>query len=84
MPEEKDGQQEIGQYGNIKITVGYSSIIRGYYVKLYDPTAYDESVLLTDRSDSGYLRFADKMDFVSALHVALDAKGLYLDGNEEE
>jgi hypothetical protein len=82
--EDKDGRQEIGQYGNIRIAVGYSRNIRAYYVKLSDLADGNETVLLTDRSDVGYLRFAHTMDFISTLHTALDAKGLYLDGNEEE
>ena len=60
--------------------------MRAYYVKLSDG---NESVLLTDRSDVGAgawadLVFARTVDFISSLHAALDAKGLYLDGNEEE
>lgn len=82
--EDKDGHQEIGQYGNVRVVVGYSRSIHGYYVKLSDLANGGESVLLTDRSDEGYLRFADKMEFVSALHPALDARGLYLEGSEEE
>ena len=58
--------------------------MRAYYVKLSDLVNGSESVLLTDRSDVGYLRFAQTTDFISALHAALDAKGMYLDGNEEE
>jgi len=87
--EENNGEQlhqETGQYGNIKIAVGYSQKMRAYYVKLSDG---NESVLLTDRSDVGAgawadLVFARTVDFISSLHAALDAKGLYLDGNEEE
>jgi hypothetical protein len=84
LSEENNVHQEIGQYENIRIAVGYSRTIRAYYVKLSDPADGNESVLLTDRSDAGYLRFAQPMDFISALHAALDAKGMYLDGNEEE
>jgi len=76
--------QEIGRYENIGVAVGYSRNIRAYYVKLSDLADGGESILLTDRSDAGYLRFVQPMDFVSALHSALDAKGMYLDGNEEE
>jgi hypothetical protein len=79
--EDRNGHQEIGQYSNVQIAVGYSRSMHGYYVKLSDS---DESVLLTDRSDAGYLKFAHPVDFISALHTALDAKGLYLEGNEEE
>lgn len=84
MTEENNVHQEIGQYENIRIAVGYSRNIRAYYVKLSDLADDNESVLLTDRSDVGYLRFASTTDFISTLHAALDAKGLYLDGNEEE
>ena len=84
LSEEKNVHQEIGQYENIRIAVGYSPNIRGYYVKLSEPADGSESVLLADRSDAGYLRFVQPMDFISALHGALDAKGMYLDGNEEE
>jgi hypothetical protein len=84
LTEEDNGHQEIGQYENIRITVGYFRNIRAYYVKLSDIANGNESVLLTDRSDVGYLRFAHTVDFISALHAALDAKGMYLDGNEEE
>ena len=76
--------QEIGRYENIGVAVGYSRNIRAYYVKLSDLADGGESILLTDRSDAGYLRFVQPMDFVSALHSALDAKGMYLDGSEEE
>jgi len=82
--EENNAHQEIGQYEHIRIAVGYSRNIRAYYVKLSDLADDDESVLLTDRSDVGYLKFATTMYFISALHAALDAKGMYLDGNEEE
>ena len=50
---------------------------------LFDATD-GESILLTDRSDAGYLRFIQSADFISALHTALDSKGVYLDGSEEE
>ena len=83
MAEESNAHQETGQYENIRIAVGYSRNTRAYYVKLSDVADGSESVLLTDRSDVGYLRFAQSVDFISALHAALDAKGLYLDGNEE-
>jgi hypothetical protein len=81
--------QEIGQYGNIRVAVGFSRNMRAYYVNLSDRANGNESVLLTDRSDVGAggwadLRFAHKLDFISDLHAALDAKGLYLEGNEEE
>lgn len=82
--EESNAHQETGQYENIRIAVGYSRKTRAYYVKLSDVADGSESVLLTDRSDVGYLRFAQTVDFISALHAALDAKGMYLDGNEEE
>jgi len=82
--EENGVHQATGQYENIRIAVGYSRKIRAYYVKLSDLADGSESVLLTDRSDVGYLRFTQTIDFISALHAALDAKGLYLDGNEEE
>jgi len=82
--EENSVHKEIGQYENIRVAVGYSRDIRAYYVKLSDLADGSESVLLTDRSDVGYLRFAQTIDFISALHAALDAKGMYLDGNEEE
>jgi len=82
--EENSVHQEIGQYENVRIAVGYSRNIRGYYVKLSDIADGGEFVLVTDRSDVGYLRFAHTLDFISALHAALDAKGMYLDGNEEE
>jgi hypothetical protein len=82
--EENNVHQETGQYENIRIAVGYSRNIRGYYVKLSDIADGSESVLLTDRSDVGYLRFAQPLDFISAMHATLDAKGMYLDGNEEE
>ena len=84
MTEEDNVHQEIGQYRNIRVTVGYSRNIHAYYVKLSDYTNGNESVLLTDRSDVGYLKFAHTTDFISALHLALDARGLYLDGNEDE
>ena len=83
LPEENN-VQEIGHYENIRVAVGYSPNIRAYYVKLSEPADGSESVLMTDRSDAGYLRFVQPMDFISALHAALDAKGMYLDGNEEE
>lgn len=76
--------QEIGQYEKIRIIVGYARNARAYYVKLSAIADDGESVLLTDRSDVGYLKFAHAMDFTSALHAALDAKGIYFDGNEEE
>lgn len=82
--EENNVRQEIGQYENVRIAVGYSRNMRAYYVKLSDVADGSESVLLTDRSDVGYLRFATNVDFLSALHGALDARGMYLDGNEEE
>ena len=84
LSEEKNVHQEMGQYENTKIAVGYSRNIRAYFVKLSEPADGSESVLLTDRSDAGYLRFVQPMDFISALHAALDTKGMYLDGNEEE
>jgi len=84
LPEENNVHQEIGLYENIRIAVGYSRNIRAYYVKLSEPADGSESVLLTDRSEAGYLRFVQPMDFISALHGALDAKGMYVDGNEEE
>jgi hypothetical protein len=82
--EENSVHREIGQYENIRIAVGYSHKIRAYYVELSDIANGNDPILLTDRSDVGYLRFATTMDFLSALHAALDAKGMYLDGNEEE
>ena len=82
--EENNVHQETGQYESIRIVVGYSRNIRAYYVKLSDVADGSESVLLTDRSDVGYLKFVQTVDFISALHAALDAKGMYLDGNEEE
>jgi hypothetical protein len=87
--EEDNVHQEIGQYENIKVAVGYSRNMRAYYVKLSDLANANESVLLTDRSDVGGggwadLRFTHTMDFISGLHAALDAKSLYFDGNEEE
>ena len=84
MTEENNVHQETGQYESIRIVVGYSRNIRAYYVKLSDVADGSESVLLTDRSDVGYLKFVQTVDFISALHAALDAKGMYLDGNEEE
>ena len=84
MSEENNVHQEIGRYENIRIAVGYSRKIGGYYLTLSDLADGSESVLLTDRSDVGYLRFAQPVDFLSALHAALDAKGMYLDGKEEE
>jgi hypothetical protein len=90
LTEEDFGQrhEEIGQYENIRVAVGYSRNMRAYYVKLSDRANGNEPVLLTDRSDIGGggwdLKFAHTVDFISALHAALDAKGLYLDGNEEE
>lgn len=82
--DDKDGHQEIGRYENIRITVGYSRSIRAFYVKLTDCADGVESVLLTDRSSSFNLRYARASDFISDLHATLDAKGLYLDGTEEE
>ena len=84
LSEENNVHQEVGRYENIRVEVGYSRNIRAYYVKLSEPADGSESVLLTDRSDAGYLRFVQPMDFISALHAALDTKGMYLDGNEEE
>ena len=84
LSEEKNVHQEIGQYENVRIEVGYSRNISAYFVKLSEPADGSESVLLTDRSDAGYLRFVQPIDLISALHGALDAKGMYLDGNEEE
>jgi len=82
--EENSVHRETGQYENVRIVVGYSRDIRAYYVKLSDVGDGSEFVLVTDRSDVGYLRFAHTVDFISALHAAMDAKGMYLDGNEEE
>jgi hypothetical protein len=91
LTDEDNGQehQEIGKYEKIRVAVGYSRNMRAYYVKLSDLANGNESVLITDRSDIGGggwadLKFAHTADFISALHAALDAKGLYLDGNEEE
>jgi hypothetical protein len=82
--EEKDGYEELGQYDDIKIAVGYARRIQAYYVKLTDTANSGESVLIIDRSDGGYLRFVQTTDFLASLHAGLDAKGLYLDGNEEK
>jgi hypothetical protein len=82
--EENNAHQETGRYENVTIAVGYSRNMSAYYVRLADVADGNESVLLTDRSDVGYLRFVQNVDFISALHAALDAKGMYLDGNEEE
>ena len=58
--------------------------MHAYYVKLTDRSDSVEPVLLTDRSDSYNLKFTRPLEFISALHTTLDAKGLYFEGNEEE
>ena len=75
---------EIGRYGNVKIAVGYSASMRGYYVKLSDIGDPNNSVFVINRSDAGYLSFIGASEFLSNSHRALDSKGMYIDGNEEE
>ncbi len=75
---------EIGRYEKIRIAVGYSPSMRAYYVKLSDIVDPNTSAFVIDRSDTAYLRFIATNDFLSSLHVALDSKGMYVDGNEEE
>ncbi len=75
---------ETGRYERIRIAVGYSPSMKAYYAKLADEVNPDASVFVIDRSDAGYLRFIVNKDFLSSLHSALDDKGMYVDGNEEE
>lgn len=58
--------------------------MRGYYVKLSDIGDPNNSVFVINRSDAGYLSLIGTREFLSNLHRALDGKGLYIDGNEEE
>lgn len=58
--------------------------MKAYYAKMTDDVNPNASVFVIDRSDAGYLRFIATKDFLSSLHLALDSKGMYVDGNEEE
>lgn len=53
-------------------------------MKLSDIGDSNNSVLVINRSDAGYLGFIGANEFLSNLHRSLDSKGLYIDGNEEE
>jgi hypothetical protein len=82
---DEDGpNQEVGSYENIRIKVGYSQRMQAYYVKLSDLADPDGSVFVVDRSEAGYLTLVHPNDFLSALHTALNDKGVYVDGNEQE
>ena len=82
--EDEKPYPEIGKYENLRIAVGYSRSIRGYYVKLSDIADPSSLVLVIDRSDAAYLRFMSSSEFLSSLHEALDRKDMYIDGDEEE
>ena len=82
--EDEKPNPEIGKFGNVKVAVGYSVGMRGYYVKLSDIGHSNNSVFVMNRSDAGYLGFIGAMEFLSNLHRSLDSKGLYIDGNEDE
>jgi hypothetical protein len=82
--EEEESSAEVGNYDNLKIAVGYSPNMRGYYVKVSDIAKPGRSVFVINRSESGYLAFIGAAEFLSSLHRAMDNKGMYLEGNELE
>ena len=82
--EEEEASAEIGKYDNLKIAVGYSPNMQGYYVKISDIMKPGKSVSVINRSGSGYLAFIGAAEFLASLHRAMDNKGMYIEGNEQE
>ena len=82
--EDEKPPPEIGRYGNLKIAVGYSQNMHGYYVKVSDIANSGNSVFVINRSDSGYLAFIGPAEFLSSLHRVMDSRGMYIEGNEQE
>lgn len=82
--EEEKPPPEVGRCGNLRVAVGYSEGMKGYYVRISNVTDSGNSVFVLNRSESGYLAFIGAAEFLTSLHRALDTHGMYLEGDEQD